>query len=112
MRRLLWLGLLVMALAGCASSAPQESEAVPPEAGTVAEVPIHLNTECRNGGTVEAFGFVWLMLELAPLEWRGIESLDGEILFESLERSTFTAGNETVEVSNTIVVGDECVFWP
>ena len=111
--RVIWVVLAAaFAVSSCSSDPPQASEGAPPEIGTVTEGAIKLDLECRNVGTVEAFGFEWLMVEVAPLEWSEIESLNGEIRFESLERSTFATEGETVDVSNTMVVGDECVRWP
>ena len=112
MRRLIPLVLTGFVLFGCSSSSSQDSVTAPPEVGTAVEETIELSLECRNIGQIEAFGLTWLMVELAPLGWRELESPSGEIRFESLERSTFTIGDETVVVSNTTVVGDECVMWP
>lgn len=100
------------ALEGLLDPSDSRAETETPRPGDTAAEAIKLNPECRNGGTVEAFGFVWRMVELAPLQWRDSESLNGEIHFESLEKSTFTVENETVVVSNTMVVGDECTLWP
>ncbi len=96
------------------SSTPTTTAAATTSAsnGGVAEGVIQLSSDCRNEGTVEAFGLVWLMTELAPLQWRDSESVTGEVHFDNLSRSTFTSGDETVVVSNTRVVGDECVLWP
>ena len=121
---LTWVVLALLALAGCASSTSEDVESVTnssenvevsprvPELGDVAEAVIELNLECRNDGSLEAFGISWRMSALAPLEWRDLESVVGELSFESLERSTFTAEGGSVTATNTMVVGDECSFWP
>jgi hypothetical protein len=53
------------------------------------------NELCRNGGTVEAFGTVWSLVDPAPLHWRNAEGRDGVVSRVSDQDARFIADDGT-----------------
>ncbi len=101
-----------------ASSVPESGQVdsnddetlVTPAVGVEVEVPFLVDSDCR-AGSVEAFGVEWRTLELAPLEWELLEVVDGSLRFESFDLAVFTANGETVEMTYSIGIEEECIVW-
>lgn len=69
--------------------------------------------ECSNSGRVVAFGRTWNQVSgTIPQSWREREPIDGLFLFASLERSTFEADGERIEMTSTGEIDAECTLWP
>ncbi len=51
--------------------------------------------ECRNVGTVEAFGVVWELVDAVPLDWQGTSPKEGTLTIVDDENATFAAADGT-----------------
>ena len=97
------------------SFAPPER---PPTAGpgTVADVELTLDAECRNGGNVEGAGLRWAVAESAPFEWEGLERVRGDLVTDGTSFATFTsiASQDAPSLSVTVTTGPVnafCATW-
>ncbi len=67
--------------------------------------------ECRNVGTVEAFGVVWELVDPVPLDWQGTSPSEGTLTIVDDENATFARADGT-ELRVTIGANEQpCFGW-
>lgn len=109
----------VIALASAAPDATgsfNPPETTPSVASGVAEnVQLVMGDECRNDGTVEAGGVLWLLTEGAPFEWEGRQTIIGNLEMDGTV-AVFTPNGDdgTPPFTVTLTTGPvnaDCPLW-
>ena len=107
---------IVIAADAALQTAPTDPVSTPP-APPVGETPpaqrieLRLDREtCRNGGGFEVNGLQYALTGPVPVEWRTIDPLVGDAIFED-DAAEFTGPDEQRVVLTTGPVTNECVGW-
>lgn len=85
--------LAVETMVSAATTEPQRPSADP---GSATSAVLSFDSEeCRNRGTVEAFGVVWDLVDAVPFAWQGMSPKQGTLTIVDDENATFAAADGT-----------------
>ena len=97
--RLAVVAILLVVASSCASQPTQTEATYAPD------------ENCRNGGEILAFDRTYHPLEQAPLEWEGLDSIEGTLVLEDGDNAVFRAQQFRLDVTAGPRVL-RCFNWP